>query len=164
MPSAPPRSRAVDLLGLLGFLAICFAVAAAGGAITASSVGSWYQTLQKPSFNPPDSIFGPVWTVLYGLMAVAGWRVWRRLGWHKGFEPLALFAVQLALNLTWSVLFFGLRRIGAALVCIVILWVAIAGTAATFRWIDRLSAWLLVPYLAWVLFAAVLNFEIWRLN
>ncbi len=158
------RTRLGDSLGLFGFLVACFAVAAIGGSVTAGSVGTWYQALHKPSFNPPDWIFGPVWTALYTLMAIAAWRVWRRTGWSNGMEPLSLFGAQLALNLSWSVLFFGSRRIGAAMVCIVALFLGIAATAAAFRKTDRLAAWLMAPYLVWVAFAAVLNFSIWSLN
>ena len=158
------RTRLNDSLGLVGFLVICFAIAAIGGSVTSGSVGTWYVTLNKPSFNPPNWIFGPVWTVLYAMMAIAAWRVWRVVGWRNGFEALFLFAIQLGLNLAWSVLFFGLHRVGSAMVCIVALWLAIAATAAAFRKIDRLAAWLMVPYLAWVFFAALLNFSIWRLN
>ena len=158
------RTRLNDSLGLVGFLVICFAIAAIGGSVTSGSVGTWYVALNKPSFNPPNWIFGPVWTVLYATMAIAAWRVWRIVGWRNGFEALFLFAIQLGLNLAWSVLFFGLHRVGAAMVCIVALWLGIAATAAAFRKIDRLAAWLMVPYLAWVSFAALLNFSIWRLN
>lgn len=158
------RTRLGDSLGLLGFLVACFAIAAIGGAVTSGSVGTWYVTLQKPSFNPPNWIFGPVWTVLYAAMAIAVWRVWRIVGWRNGFEPLFLFAIQLGLNLAWSVLFFGMHRVGAAMVCIAALWLGIAATAAAFRKTDRPAAWLMVPYIAWVSFAALLNFSIWRLN
>jgi tryptophan-rich sensory protein len=151
-------------LVLVAFIAVCLAVGALGGAITATSVGSWYQHLRKPSFNPPDWVFGPVWTALYIAMAVAAWRVWRRLGLWEARFALTLFAGQLALNLGWSVLFFGLRQIGLALIEITVLLIAIASTAFAFARTDRAAALLLVPYLTWVAFAATLNWVIWRLN
>jgi tryptophan-rich sensory protein len=156
------RSR--DAVALAGFVALCFAVAAAGAAATATSVGTWYAGLAKPAFNPPDRVFGPVWTVLYLMIAVAGWRVWLRRGESGARPALAAWAVQLALNLAWSLLFFGGRVIGAALVEIVILLAAILVTTGLFWRIDRLAGSLFVPYAAWVGFATVLNAALWRLN
>lgn len=158
------HNRAIDILGLLLCIGLCLGVAGLGGAITASSVGTWYQTLQKPSFNPPDWIFAPVWTTLYALMAIAAWRVWRRAGFTSGRNALLLFAGQLGLNLAWSYLFFGLRRIDLALIEIVILLLAIAMNAILFWRIDRWAGALFVPYLGWVAFAAVLNGALWLLN
>jgi benzodiazapine receptor len=151
-------------IALAGFVALCFAVAAIGGAVTAASVATWYAALAKPPFNPPDWVFGPVWTVLYVMIAVAGWRVWCRRG--RPGAPLALgaWALQLALNLGWSLLFFGAHRIGAALAEIGVLLLAIVITATLFWRIDRVAGGLLVPYAAWVAFAGVLNAAIWRLN
>ena len=162
--SATPRSRRHDVLGLLAFLAVCLAVSALGAAATATSVGSWYQALQKPSFNPPDWIFAPVWTTLYLMMAVAGWRVWRLNGLSGARTALVLFALQLALNLAWSYLFFGFRLIGPALVEVVVLLAAIVATAVAFWRHDRLAGLLMVPYAAWVGFATVLNAALWHLN
>jgi benzodiazapine receptor len=164
-----------DAAALLGFVALCLAVAAAGGAVTASSVGTWYAGLAKPSFNPPNWLFGPVWTALYLMMAVAGWRVWRKLrrSGGMGMPPygaraargaLAVWALQLALNLCWSYVFFGLRMIGGALAEIVVLLAAIL-VAAWLCWrVDRAAGMLFVPYIAWVAFAALLNAALWRLN
>ncbi len=149
---------------LAGFLAICFAVSAIGGMVTQTSVGTWYQTLARPGFTPPDWVFAPVWTALYGMMAVAGWRVWRCVGFHGGRAALAWFGLQLALNLLWSILFFGLIWIGDAFVEILVLWVAILVTTVSFFRIDRWAGWLMVPYLAWVAYAAALNGAIWQLN
>ncbi len=131
---------------------------------TASSVGTWYQTLAKPSFNPPDWVFAPVWTTLYILMGVAGWLVWRASGWGRATSALVLFAVQLALNLAWSFLFFGGRHIGLALIEIVLVLAAIVVTAFLFRRHSGWAALLLLPYAAWVSFATVLNAALWRLN
>lgn len=157
------RSRGHSAAALLGFLAACFAVSALGSIATVSSVGSWYATLDKPAFNPPSAVFGPVWTVLYVMIAFAGWRVWRRIGFSDR-RAFALYGLQLFLNLMWSVLFFGLQRVGAAFLELVLLWIAIAATLVLFRKHDRIAAALLAPYLAWVSFAGVLNAAIWRLN
>jgi benzodiazapine receptor len=161
------RGRLREALGLAGFLALSFAVAGAGGAITATSVGGWYQGLAKPWFNPPDWVFGPVWTLLYAMIALAAWRVWRLRGWRArgAIEPaLLVWALQLALNLCWSFVFFGARMIGAALLEIVVLLAAIVVTLRLFARIERLAAWLLAPYAAWVAFATLLNAALWRLN
>lgn len=164
MSDAIKRGRTADLLGLGAFLALCLAIAALGGWATAQSVGSWYQTLQKPVFNPPDWVFAPVWTLLYFMIALAGWRVWRRYGFARAGPALAVYAVQLALNLAWSFLFFGERLVGAALVEIALLLAAIGINAVLFFRLDRLAGWLLVPYAGWVAFACALNFALWRLN
>jgi len=156
------RGRLRDALGLAGFLALSFAIAGTGAAVTATSVGDWYQALAKPAFNPPDRVFGPVWTVLYAMIAVAGWRIWRLRGARE--PALLAWAVQLGLNLGWSFLFFGARLIGAALIEIVALLAAIVVTARLFWRIDRGAALLLAPYGAWVAYATLLNAALWRLN
>lgn len=160
----PAAAASRKWLGLAAFLAACLAIAALGGAVTAKSVGTWYQTLNKPPFTPPDGVFAPVWTMLYVAIAVAGWRVWlagRRAGTRGA---LTAYAAQLALNLAWSFIFFGHHMIGAALAEILMLLIAIGLTAALFWRIDRLAGGLLVPYAAWVAFAGALNFALWRLN
>lgn len=155
--------RTKRILALVVLLAASAAVAAIGGGATAGSVATWYPTLIKPSFNPPDWIFGPVWTVLYIMMALAAWRVW--CADHPGrSRALAAYGVQLLLNLAWSVIFFGLQRPDLALLEIVVL---VAAVAVILRWfwaIDRLAGVLFVPYLAWISFATVLNAAIWWLN
>ncbi len=125
---------------------------------------AWYAALRKPSWNPPGWVFGPVWTVLYTMMAVSAWMVWRRGGWRVQRGLLMMFLVQLALNAAWTPLFFGLHRPGLALVDIVLLWIAIAMTVSSFKQVHRRAAWMLLPYLAWVSFATVLNFTLWRMN
>lgn len=157
-------TRKRDILGFVAFLALCLAVSAIGGAATASSVGTWYQTLAKPSFNPPDWIFAPVWTALYFMMALAGWRVWRREDLRRARWALSLFALQLALNLCWSIIFFGMRSIGAALVEILVLLLAIVATTVVFWQRDRVAGMLFIPYAGWVAFATALNAALWRLN
>lgn len=126
--------------------------------------GEWYAGLAKPAWNPPNWLFGPVWTVLYILMAVAAWLVWRRQGLAGAALPLLVFVVQLVLNAMWSWLFFGLQRPGVALAEILVLWVAILVTILLFFRVRSVAGILLIPYLLWVSFAAVLNFTIWRLN
>jgi tryptophan-rich sensory protein len=148
-------------LVLIGFVAICLLVGLIGGLATAPAIPTWYAGLAKPSFNPPAWIFGPVWTALYILMAVATWLVWRC---GNARTALRLFAAQLLLNALWSPLFFGLKRIDLALLDIVLLLAAILATSIAFGRRSRLAALLFVPYLAWVAFATVLNFTLWRLN
>jgi tryptophan-rich sensory protein len=160
--SARPFPR--QFAALLVLLAACLGTEAVGGILTAASVRGWYRTLDKPAWTPPDWLFGPVWTILFVLMGVAAWLVWRRTGWRASRTALGLFAVQLALNAAWSGLFFTLRNPGAAFAEILLLWCAIAATLWSFGRISPLAAGLLVPYLLWVTYAAVLNGTIWRLN
>ena len=126
--------------------------------------GSWYAQLQKPSWNPPNWIFGPVWTLLYTLMAIAAWWVWRQGGFRAQRWPLCLFLAQLLFNALWTPLFFGLHRPGLAFVDMVLLWLALLGAVIQFWKVRPLAGALLVPYLAWVTFAGVLNFTLWQLN
>ena len=158
------KNRRRDVVGLMAFLLACFVVSGIGGLVTASSVGGWYATLDKPAFNPPDWVFAPVWTILYALMAIAAWRVWRTPGSIDRRRALIAFGVQLGLNLLWSILFFGLQLIGLALLEIALLLLAIAVCAVRFWRIERLAGWLLVPYLLWVAFATMLNLSLWLLN
>jgi benzodiazapine receptor len=153
-----------DVLSLLVFLALCFAVAAAGGAVTATSVHGWYQALAKPPFNPPDWVFAPVWSALYALIALAGWRLWRRRAATGASAALRWWGLQLGFNLSWSFVFFGARLPGAALADIVLLFGAIGVTILLASRVDRAAAWLLAPYAVWVAFAALLNASIWYLN
>lgn len=153
-----------SIAALAGFVLLCLAVSAVGGWFTAQSVDDWYQTLAKPPFNPPDGVFAPVWIALYVTMGVAAWLVWRRAGFAGARRALGLFLIQLALNLLWTILFFGLKAPGLGLIEILFLLAAIAGTIRAFAAIDRITAWLLVPYLAWVAFATLLNGAIWWLN
>jgi len=158
-----PDSRR-SLFMLLGFLAACLGVAALGGLATASSVDTWYPTLAKPSFNPPQWLFGPVWTTLYIMIAVAGWRVWRAAGFTAARPAFTAYAAQLALNLTWSFIFFGLRAIGPALAELAVLLVSIIITLTLFWRHDRIAGMLFIPYAVWVAFAGVLNAAIVMLN
>ncbi len=151
-----------NLLALTGFIVLCLAVGGISGYFTAAGVGTWFDSLIKPSINPPKWVFGPVWTLLYFLMAIAGYLVWLRVGmWNAA---MGLFFIQLALNFAWSFIFFNAHQLGFALVEIVVLWLAIAATIWNFASIDMRAAWLLSPYIAWVSFATVLNASFWRLN
>jgi len=152
------------MLSLIVFMILCFSAAALGSVFTSYSLKTWYLTIKKPSWNPPDKVFAPVWTVLYVMMAVAGWMVWERLP-QKGFStPMVLFFVQLVLNTVWSAVFFALRSPGWAFVEVVILWVFIALTMISFWAIYWVSGVLFSPYFLWVSFASVLNYAVWRLN
>jgi tryptophan-rich sensory protein len=157
------RNPAWQALVLGLFYLACFLAAGLGSLFTMVSLGSWYTALVKPSWNPPSWVFGPVWTVLYAMMAVAGWLVWRK-GGAVSWYALRWFAVQLVLNVGWSAVFFGLQMPGLAFGEILGLWVAISATLRTSWRVSRPAGILLVPYLLWVSFAAVLNFAIWRLN
>ncbi len=136
-----------------------------GAVFTASAIPTWYVGLIKPPLNPPNWIFGPVWTTLYALMGVAAYLVW-----NKGLErkdvqtALWVFGLQLVLNTSWSIVFFGLQNPGLAFVNIVLMWIAIVWTMVLFYKISKPAMWLLVPYILWVSFAAYLNFGIWMLN
>ncbi|MEI6438414.1 MAG: TspO/MBR family protein [Candidatus Omnitrophota bacterium] len=148
----------------LVFLVLCFSAAAAGSLFTADAVRTWYPTLKKPSWNPPAFVFAPVWTVLYVMMATAGWLTWEHLPAKVACLPMVFFAVQLALNVGWSWLFFGLRRPGWAFFELILLWVFIFLSLLSFWGVYWVAGALFVPYLLWVSFAAVLNFNVWSLN
>jgi benzodiazapine receptor len=159
-----PANKRRDIFGLIGFVALCAIISIIGGLITASSVTDWFQTLEKPVFSPPDWVFAPVWTILYLMIAIAGWRIWRILEFKWNSTELKIYAVQLGLNLGWSFLFFGLNLIGFSLVEILILMATIAANALVFWRVDRYSGLLLLPYLLWVSYASWLNFALWNLN
>jgi len=148
-------------LGLVAALVLTFSAAYAGSRFPADD---WYDGLSKPPWNPPNWLFGPVWGVLYLLMALAAWLVWRTAGLAGAAVPLGVFVVQLGLNAAWSWIFFGRHELGLAFIEIVVLWGAIVGTMVGFWRVKPMSGVLLVPYLLWVTFAAVLNFTLWRLN
>ena len=152
-------------LRLLISVALPLSVGGLSGIATARGVQDWYPTLAKPAFNPPDWVFGPVWTLLYLMMGVAAFLVWQR-GWHEPAVRIALavFLVQLALNGLWSVLFFGMQAPGLAFAEIVVLWLSIGATVVLFWRVVPIAGKILLPYAAWVGFAAVLNGSIWILN
>jgi len=150
-------------LTLAGWVALCLGVGAIGGWVSARSLDQWYPLLHKPWWTPPAAVFAPVWSLLYLTMGVAAWMVWRRGGPNVA-AALAVFLAQLALNLLWSVIFFGLRAPGPAAIELLVLWCAIAAAIVLFHRVAAASAWLLAPYLVWVTFAGTLNYSIWRLN
>ena len=146
-------------------IGVCLGAGALGSVFTALSVESWYRAIDKPAFTPPSWVFGPVWTLLYILMGIALFLVWRQGTDTPGVRTaLTVFVIQLALNTLWSLLFFGLRRPLLGLIDIALLWAAILVTMVRFHPLSRTAAWLLAPYLAWVSYATALNFAIWRLN
>jgi benzodiazapine receptor len=159
MTTAPAVHRP-SRWGLLPFAA-AVAVAALIGGLGVAGTAAEYQNLNQPSWAPPSWLFGPVWTILYAMIAVAGWLVWRRTGWNRA---LTVYAVQLVLNAVWTPIFFGFGQYGLALIDIVVLWLLIGATIYLFRPISRTAAWLLVPYWAWVTFATALNAAIWHAN
>jgi tryptophan-rich sensory protein len=157
--------RSGDLPKLIISVLVCLAAGFIGSLATMKAIPVWFAGLKKPSFSPPNYLFGPVWTALFIMMAVAAFLVWRR-----GFETqpvkiaLIVFGVQLIFNVLWSVLFFGLKMPGLAFLEIILLWVLILATILFFRRVTTVAAWLLVPYILWVSFASVLNYSLWRLN
>ena len=151
-------------VGLGVSLVISFGAAGLGSVLTTPSISGWYSALRKPSWTPPNWLFGPVWAALYLGMAIAAWLVWRRAGVSAAKLALTLFVLQLVLNVGWSAIFFTLHIPGFAFAEILLLWLLILATAASFWPASRAAAWLMVPYLSWVGFAAALNYAIWRLN
>jgi benzodiazapine receptor len=121
-------SQLVRWTGLVAFVVACLAVGGLGAVVTTPEINGWYRTIAKPTWNPPDWVFGPVWTTLYVMMAIAAWLVWQKDGWRAAVVPLTLFAIQLALNFAWSWIFFGMHQPGWAFMEIVTLWIAIAAT------------------------------------
>jgi tryptophan-rich sensory protein len=152
-------------LHCVGFIVLIELIGNIGSIATFSQITGWYAALTKPSFNPPSWIFGPVWTILFALMGIALYLVWLN-GVKKAATRTAIiaFSFQLILNVLWSFIFFGWHQPGFALIEIFLLWLAIVVTIRVFHNVSRLAAWLMVPYLAWVTFATLLNFSIWRLN
>ncbi len=153
-----------QIAGLVLALVIVFSAAALGIPFTARATAGWYGDIAKPSWTPPNWLFGPVWTVLYTMMALAVWLIWRQGRGAANRIPLQLFFVQLLLNAAWTPIFFGARAFGLAAVEIMLLWCAILLCLVAFARSKPLSAWLMLPYLAWVSFAAVLNVTLWWMN
>lgn len=150
-----------SVLGALGALALTFGAAYIGSRFP---VDEWYAALSKPAWNPPNWLFGPVWSVLYLLIALSAWLVWKEKGFQAGILPWGVFLLQLALNAAWSWLFFGLHEMAIAFLEISFLWISILACIILFYSIIPLSGILLVPYFLWVTFAAVLNYTLWQLN
>ena len=154
--------KPMELGALVVSVLVVGGVAALGGMF--SRPGEWYANLEKPGFTPPSWVFGPAWTTLYCLMAIAAWLVWRERKTVKVAPALAMFLLQLLINGAWSPLFFGAHQIAAALITILVLDIAVVMTIVRFWRVRPLAGLLLVPYLLWIGFATALNFSIWQLN
>ena len=150
-----------SIIVFVGFVGICFLAATTGAMFRP---GDWYEQLRKPAWRPPNWVFPPAWTFLYLTIAVSGWLVWRTPGFPGAAFPFAIYLVQLILNASWSPIFFGMRRPDLAFIEVAMLWLSIIATIAAFHRVNAVAAYLLLPYLAWVTFAAALNLTIWRLN
>jgi len=155
-----------NITRILMVVVTCLVVGYFSGIVTRNSIETWYPTLVKPSFNPPNWLFPPVWTTLYILMGIAAGLIWNRIEFEKEAVKRALlfFAIQLGLNALWSYLFFGFHNILLALVELVLLWLILYETYLSFKKINKIAGYLLLPYLAWLTFAGVLNASIWQLN
>lgn len=157
--------KETNVLKLLLAIVICEAAGILGSLFTASAIPTWYVLLVKPSFSPPSWLFGPVWVVLYMLMGISLYIIWER-GFKKPQvkKAITLFTIQLIFNAAWSLIFFGLHNISLAFIEIIAMWILIVAVIFKFLKIEKIAAYLLIPYLIWVTFASYLNFSIWRLN
>ncbi len=164
MTKSSSRSSFATVAGCAIWLLLPFVAGAIGGWATTSSVNDWYVDLNKPTWNPPGWIFGPVWTALYLAMGAAACLVWTSAPWNRTRMALLGFAGHLVLNSLWSILFFGMQQPGWAFACILLLWLAIGLVAWFFDRHSRLATFLMLPYWLWVSFASCLNFSIWMLN
>lgn len=144
---------------------ICLAIGGVSGYLTSNEIPTWYMTLNKPSFNPPNWIFAPVWTTLYILMGISFWLVWKS-STEEAVKNRAMvfFIIQLVLNFFWSIIFFSFHQLGFAMIEIVLMWIFILFSIISFYPISKAASYLLIPYICWVSFASVLNFAVWRLN
>jgi len=152
------------MVSLMVFIILTFSAAVLGSVFTNLTLKTWYQTIKKPSWNPPSKVFAPVWTILYIMMAVTGWLIWERLPQKVFSVPMTFFFIQLVLNALWSGIFFALRSPGWAFLEIILLWAFIVLTMISFWTVYWIAGVLFLPYFLWVSFAAFLNFTIWRLN
>lgn len=154
-----------NILKLIISIAICELAGVTGSIFTVSAIPTWYASLDKPSFSPPNWVFGPVWTILYLLMGISLYLVWEKgLREWESRSAVRIFTLQLSLNVLWSILFFGLKAPGYAFIAIIALWLAIALMILKFRRISKRAAYMLLPYILWVSFAALLNYAVWQLN
>jgi tryptophan-rich sensory protein len=151
----------MNWLLIIAFVVVCELVGISGSIFTVRAIPTWYAQLRKPTFSPPNWLFGPAWTILYALQGIAAYLVFQQTGNGLAF---ALFIFQLLLNACWTPLFFGAKRIGAALAELIVLLIFIVITTTLFFNINATAGWLMIPYAAWVAFATTLNYEIWRLN
>jgi benzodiazapine receptor len=153
-----------NLLKLIVSIVFTLGLGSLGGIFTVSEIPNWYAGLQKPSFNPPNFLFGPVWTILYILMGISFYLVWKKSSSKIRANGIALFIIQFTLNFFWSIIFFKYHLIFWAFIEIIVMWVFILFTIFSFAKLNKTAAWLLVPYISWVSFAAILNFAILHLN
>ncbi len=154
-----------DIIRFIVSVGVCELAGVLGALYTTPNIGTWYAFLAKPALTPPAWVFGPVWTILYLLMGIALFLVWKkRKGTAERKEAIGIFAIQLVLNVLWSVIFFGSHSPFPGFIAIVSLWLAIIAAIAAFAKISRGAGWILVPYLLWVTFAAYLNLSVWLLN
>ena len=153
-----------NILRAIISIGVCLVVGAVSGLFTADAIPTWFTTIQKPSWNPPNWLFGPVWTTLYVLMGIAFFLVWRSPNSADKSRAMWAFGTQLVLNFFWSFIFFKQQNISGAFIEILFMLAAIVATIVLFSKVNRTAAWLLAPYLAWVSFASFLNFTIWQLN
>lgn len=160
----PESKTGRSLIALVVFVALAYGASAVGGAATAAGRDGWYDALIKPALTPPGSVVGTVWTILFGLMAVAAWLVWRSEASRLRNAALILWGFQLVLNVLWSVLFFYAHQLGLAFAELLMLWLVILVTTLLFYRASTVAAALMVPYLAWVAFAGYLNVALWWLN
>lgn len=152
------------ILKLIISIALPLLVGFTASLFTRPEIEGWYRLLNRPEWNPPDWLFAPVWTSLYILMGVACYLIWIKAPTASRRTALLVYFIQLALNFTWSFLFFRMHQPGLAFVEILFLWLSILFTIFAFARLSRLAAWMLVPYISWVSFAAILNYTIWQLN
>jgi benzodiazapine receptor len=158
-------SRARDVVRLVVSIVVCQLAGGIGAIFTSPAIPTWYASLEKPAFQPPNWLFFPVWTTLYTLMGIAAFLVWRKgLDLSRVRVALGIFAVQLALNTAWSIVFFGAQELFGALIVIAILWIVILINIVTFWRISKAAGALLIPYILWVSFASLLNYSVWVLN
>jgi benzodiazapine receptor len=155
----------MDIIKLIVSIAACEGAGGIGAIFATPAIPTWYARLKKPTFTPPNSVFGPIWVTLYLLMGIAVFLVWREgLGQEGVTIAFAIFWAQLVLNILWSVIFFGLKSLFGGMVMILLLWIAILINIITFFGVSPLAAWLLIPYIIWVSIAANLNVQVWKLN
>lgn len=160
-----PTKASFKILPFAVSLAITLGIAATASLVTITQIPGWYTALNKPAFNPPNWLFGPVWTILYILIATAAYMVWNKRNQTTLYKTTRnIYIIQLLLNFIWSIIFFGLHQILIALIVIILLWVNIIANMYYFARFSKAACWLLLPYLLWVSFASVLNFSIYLLN
>jgi benzodiazapine receptor len=152
------------MVGLVLWVALSFCAGLIGSRFTGPAVATWYGSVSRPAWAPPNFLFGPVWSALYVMMGIAAWLVWRKAGMSGAPGAMLLFGLQLIANAAWSAIFFGLHRFDLAFVEILVLWVLILATMVAFWRLDARAGLLLLPYALWVSYAGALNLAIWRLN